>query len=85
MSTIVFKDGAGAEQLRYELSYERNRSLRIKAQILLSENQACSTHPDYRLFTDPFSYLSGIHLYTASGIDLDWDFGVFQEQPDPPG
>ncbi len=85
VSTIVFKDSAGAEQLRYELSYERNRSLRIKAQILLSENQACSTHPDYRLFTDPFSYLDGIHLHTASGIDLDWDFGVFQEQPDPPG
>ena len=44
-----------------------------------------STHPDYRQFTDRFSYLSGIHLETASGIGLDWDFGIFQEQPDPPG
>ncbi len=85
VSSIAFNDGAGAEQLRYDLSYERYRSLRVKAQTLLSEHQPCSTQPDYRQFTDRFSYLSGIHLETASGIGLDWDFGIFQEQPDPPG
>ena len=85
VSNVIFKDGEGVEQLRYELSYQRNQYLRIKASKILSEYQLCSSHPDYRLFTNPLSYLTGIRLHTASGISLDWDFGTFQEEPDPPG
>jgi RHS repeat-associated protein len=85
VSRITFIDGAGAEQLHYELSYQRSRVLRVKILVNAAGEPLCASNPDFRLFTDPFSYLTGLHLQTKSGIGLDWDFGVFQEEADPPG